>query len=89
MLRFRKYLVFALLVASMIPNSAVACPTCKSALHSGLALGYAISIIFMMAMPFVIFGFWIVTIVRLRAKATPIDPVEILLGFEKEPKPKQ
>ena len=49
----------------------MACPTCKNALHSGLALGYAISVLFMMAMPFVIFAIWIVTILRLRSKMDP------------------
>ena len=56
-----------MLFTGVFCNSASACPTCKSALHHGLALGYAISILFMMAMPFVIFAFWVVTILRLRA----------------------
>ena len=70
MIRSAAIILLALLLVSTFCDSAMACPTCKGALHSGLALGYAISILFMMAMPFVIFSFWIVTIVRLRAKVT-------------------
>ena len=61
-------ILLALILMGTFCDNAMACPTCKSALHSGLALGYAISILFMMAMPFVIFAFWVVTIVRLRAR---------------------
>ncbi len=50
---------------------ASACPTCKEGISNQVALGYAISILFMMGMPFLIFGFWVVTIVRLRANAKP------------------
>ena len=57
-------------IAFLQPSLAVACPTCKDGLHAdGTALAYAVSILFMMAMPFVIMSFWIVTIIRLRAKA--------------------
>ena len=61
--------ILAIVLLGIGCETAMACPTCKSALHSGLALGYAISILFMMAMPFLIFAFWIVTILRLRATA--------------------
>ncbi len=61
--------IFAILVVGISFASAMACPTCKESLHSGLARGYAISILFMMAMPFLIFTFWVVTILRLRSKA--------------------
>lgn len=84
MIRIAKSVALALLLAGIVCNSATACPTCKSALHNGLALGYAISILFMMAMPFVIFAFWVVTIIRLRAKVTPTNPVDLLLGCDKE-----
>jgi uncharacterized membrane protein len=70
MIRSVSIILVALLLVSTFCDTAMACPTCKSALHSGLALGYAISILFMMLMPFVIFSFWIVTIVRLRANST-------------------
>ena len=57
-------------LAFLQPNLAMACPTCKDGLHGdGTAFAYAFSILFMMAMPFVIMSFWIVTIIRLRAKA--------------------
>jgi len=77
MFRLTTFFLLALLFTSTFCDSAVACPTCKSALHQGLALGYAISILFMMAMPFVIFAFWIITILRLRAKAIPCPFAEI------------
>lgn len=52
-----------------IPNVVSACPTCKDGLHAdGTAAAYAISILFMMGMPFLIFTCWVVTIYRLRAK---------------------
>lgn len=51
------------------PSSLWACPTCKDGLSNDTALGYAISILFMMGMPFLILSFWTVTIVRLRRLA--------------------
>ncbi len=54
-------------------ESVQACPTCKDGLSSGLAFGYAFSILFMMGMPFAIFSFWAITIVRLRAKAATMS----------------
>ena len=68
MIPTRTLLMIVTLLA-MMPSQAMACPTCKSALHSGLALGYAISILFMMAMPFLIFAFWAFMIMRLRSAA--------------------
>ena len=60
-------------LAFLQPSIATACPTCKDGLHAdGTALAYAVNILFMMAMPFVIMSFWIVTIVRLRAKAAAL-----------------
>lgn len=59
--------VLAAIALPMIATSpVVGCPTCKFGLHSNVALGYAISILFMMGMPFLIFGFWSVAIIRLR-----------------------
>lgn len=44
-----------------------ACPTCKGTLHdNGVATGYAVSILFMMGMPFLISAFWAVVIYRMR-----------------------
>ena len=56
-------------LAFLAPASAWACPTCKDGLHDGTAMGYAISILFMMGMPFLILAFWTVLILRLRAAA--------------------
>ena len=52
-----------------LPNVLLACPTCKDGLHDdGTAAAYAISILFMMGMPFVILSCWVTTIIRLRAR---------------------
>ncbi len=50
----------------VVADPLLGCPTCKDSLHNGAAFGYAVSILFMMGMPFVILSFWVVTIVRLR-----------------------
>jgi hypothetical protein len=68
----------AILLILVCNDTAIACPTCKNALHSGLALGYAVSVLFMMAMPFVIFAWWVVTVVRLRSKMVELDPETFL-----------
>ena len=50
-----------------------ACPTCKEAIHeNGSGTAYAVSILFMMSMPFVIMAFWTILILNLRAKARRI-----------------
>ena len=72
--RLATIFLLAVFLTSTFCESAMACPTCKSALHHGLALGYAISILFMMAMPFVIFAFWVVAILRLRAGVETTHP---------------
>jgi len=62
---FRSVLLFALV---LLPQIAIACPTCKDSLHdNGSAMGFAISIIFMMSMPLLITTFWAVLIWRLRS----------------------
>ncbi|MEM7456632.1 MAG: hypothetical protein AAF456_19965 [Planctomycetota bacterium] len=51
----------------LVPETAFACPTCKDSLHqNNAATGYAISIMFMMAMPLLIASYWAFTIWRLR-----------------------
>lgn len=55
--------------AIMAPAEATACPTCKEALHGMASVGFAIAILFMMAMPFLIATFWAVVIFRLRRAA--------------------
>ena len=56
-----------------LADVASACPTCKDGLHQDAALGYAISIVFMMSMPLLITAFWVVLIWRLRAKQSPVS----------------
>ena len=51
-------------------GTAEACPTCKEAIHvNGSGTAYAVSILFMMSMPFAIMAFWTILILNLRAKA--------------------
>ena len=60
-------LIYVLTAAAMFASPLSACPTCKGSLHeNGVATGYAISILFMMAMPFLISAFWAVMIYRMR-----------------------
>lgn len=52
---------------------AMACPTCKDGLHDQTASAFALSILFMMSMPFFILCGWVFAIVRMRKNmaATP------------------
>ncbi len=72
------YRIPSLVIAALIMFStrfATACPTCKDGLHqNGAAVGYAISILFMMGMPMLIAVFWAVTIRRLRTKMKTEQP---------------
>ena len=64
-----RYLNYILVPTAMaiFASPLFACPTCKGSLHdNGVATGYAISILFMMAMPFLIMAFWAVMIYRMR-----------------------
>ena len=45
-----------LAVATLAPQVALACPTCKDSLTENYVQAYGMSIIFMMSMPFIIFG---------------------------------
>ena len=67
-------LAIGLLTLLCNPADAIACPTCKDGLADHTALGYAISILFMMGMPFLILGFWTVTAIRLRRLAADSPP---------------
>lgn len=64
----------ALLLQLVFSSSVLACPTCKDGLHAdGSAAAYAMSILFMMGMPFVILSCWVTTIVRLRQNVPEVD----------------
>jgi hypothetical protein len=65
-MRYLNYIQVA--VATLVFTAPLsACPSCKGSLHeNGVATGYAISIVFMMAMPFLISAFWAVMIYRMR-----------------------
>ena len=88
-LRPARFLAIAICIlvqfAFMQPNLATACPTCKDGLHAdGTAFAYAVSILFMMAMPFLIMSFWIFTIIRLRSKAAQYPPTVSFNFTEKQ-----
>ena len=70
-------IVIVLLTLLCHPVEATACPTCKGGLSDHTALGYAISIVFMMGMPFLILSFWAVTIYRLRCLASTIPTLDL------------
>ena len=48
--------IILLAVATLAPQVALACPTCKDSLTENYVQAYGMSIIFMMSMPFIIFG---------------------------------
>ena len=54
------------LVLVLVCTEASACPTCKDGMHDHTAAAFAMSIMFMMSMPFCIFGGWVFAIVRMR-----------------------
>ena len=60
--------VMFVLSVLLLVDSACACPKCKDNLNGDSATAFAASILFMMSMPFAIFGGWIVTILRLRRR---------------------
>ncbi len=58
---------WTLAATSLVSLPGLACPTCKGALHdNGVATGYAVSILFMLAMPITIGMFWALLIHRMR-----------------------
>ena len=64
----------ALFLPLLFSSSVLACPTCKDGLHADRsAAAYAMSILFMMGMPFVILSCWVTTIVRLRQNVPEVD----------------
>ena len=65
-LNFSVILFGSVLLCLGSPAAVLGCPTCKDGLANSTAAGYAISILFMMGMPFLILTFWTIAIVRLR-----------------------
>ena len=77
----RRFFTAGLVLALMLclPEWVEACPTCKNDLHrSGMEVGFAISILFMIAVPFCIFAAWTIAIVRL-TRMPPAAEVDSLL----------
>ena len=69
--------VFGFLVIALLCNDGSACPTCKDGLHDQTATAFAMSILFMMSMPFLILCGWIFAIFRMRNKMD--DSSDLLL----------
>ena len=81
--RFLRLLVLAVVLVLVSQVVAEACPTCKEGLASGdganLVRGYFWSIVFMMSMPFLVFGgmaTYFYLLIR-RAQAARLHPVSI------------
>ena len=58
---------FVVLLTLCVCTDVMACPTCKAAVangHDGVGLGYYWSILFMISMPFLLFGGWALFIYR-------------------------
>lgn len=71
--------VFVAALTLGLPQWAAACPTCKNDLHrSGMEVGFAISILFMIAVPFCIFTAWTIAILRM-TKSSPVVESNSLL----------
>ena len=58
--------VTCFLVMAFLCNVASACPTCKEGMHDQTASAFAVSILFMMSMPFTILAGWVFAIFRMR-----------------------
>lgn len=61
-------LVVSVCTILIFAETAWGCPNCKDNLNGDSATAFAASILFMMSMPFAIFGGWIVSILRLRRR---------------------
>ncbi len=85
--RFLPALALLLLLAALLPALASACPLCKetdaaAGTGGGVWRGMYWSILLMIAMPFSIFGFMVLMIVRARRRRpSGLPPVEAPLPF--------
>jgi hypothetical protein len=70
-IRIRCIAIAATILFGMVylPSVVSACPTCKYALVGNRDLAFAISVLFMMSVPFILLTAWFVAIWRLRARA--------------------
>ena len=56
-MEIRKYIaIILMMLAATFPKIAAACPGCAAAMDSTLGKGFNMSTLFMMAMPFLVFG---------------------------------
>ena len=83
MSRYASLMALVVMTSLLCISTAEACPTCKDAMvHSnqqGIQLGYYWSILFMMSMPFSIFGGWmfyIWRVCRFRTHAVGVESSE-------------
>lgn len=57
-------LVAVVLALVLQPDISLACPNCKNGLVDQSATGFALSILFMLAVPFTIFSSWLLAALR-------------------------
>ena len=71
--------IYATALVLGLPQWAAACPTCKNDLHrSGMEVGFAISILFMIAVPFCIFTAWTIAILRMTKSSPVVESSSVL-----------
>ena len=55
------WIIVAILFVMAVPDYACACPTCGESIdeqHHSIGFGYAVSILFMMSVPYMIISWW-------------------------------
>lgn len=70
------------LAVALLCNNALACPTCKDGMHDQTATAFAMSILFMMSMPFLILCGWIFAIFRMRQNMNESSELLLEHGLE-------
>ena len=66
------------LTCGLLCDLVVACPTCKEGMHNQSASAFAMSILFMMSMPFLILAGWVFAICRMRKNMLEVDASDYL-----------
>lgn len=68
-----RLIIFALAIL-LVPDSLLACPNCKSELHANYqAFAFGVSVLFMMAMPFVLLATWFILAIRMSDSSKKIE----------------
>ncbi|MCH2177965.1 MAG: hypothetical protein MK106_04095 [Mariniblastus sp.] len=68
------------LTLALFCDVATACPTCKEGMHNQSASAFAMSILFMMSMPFLILGGWVFAIYRMRKNMLHLDTSDAIVS---------